>query len=173
MVLYAQEEMRLTGIPASITLAQRCLESNYGTSALAQQHNYFGIKCHDASHTGKHTHCSEYRDDYPDDRFIKYPDIQSGFRAHSKLLQKERYYPLQQSSADGFYDHCKRYYKGDSFIHLSIRPICTRQATQHRDNPEKRYARGLRALGYATDPCYSSALLGYIDKHNLRQYDIF
>jgi hypothetical protein len=43
----AVSEMKRTGIPASITLAQGMLESNYGRSRLATQgNNHFGIKCH-------------------------------------------------------------------------------------------------------------------------------
>ena len=39
-------EMIRSGVPASITLAQGILESNYGESELAQKsNNHFGIKC--------------------------------------------------------------------------------------------------------------------------------
>ena len=42
----AVSEMRRTGIPASITLVQGMLESNYGRSTLATEgNNHFGIKC--------------------------------------------------------------------------------------------------------------------------------
>ena len=48
--LYADEamsEMARTGIPASITLAQGIIESDYGRSRLATKaNNHFGIKCH-------------------------------------------------------------------------------------------------------------------------------
>ena len=43
----AIEQMKLHGVPASITLAQGMLESRNGLSALAAQgNNHFGIKCH-------------------------------------------------------------------------------------------------------------------------------
>ena len=43
----AIREMHATGIPASITLAQGMLESDYGNSPLAKYaRNHFGIKCH-------------------------------------------------------------------------------------------------------------------------------
>ena len=43
----AMREMHRVGIPASITLAQGCLESNNGNSTLATKgNNHFGIKCH-------------------------------------------------------------------------------------------------------------------------------
>ncbi|TAF54192.1 MAG: hypothetical protein EAZ62_03785, partial [Sphingobacteriia bacterium] len=42
----AQEEMRRTGVPASITLAQAIVESQSGTSPLVKRsNNHFGIKC--------------------------------------------------------------------------------------------------------------------------------
>ena len=44
----AMREMVRAGIPASITLAQGCLESDNGNSRLAVRgNNHFGIKCHD------------------------------------------------------------------------------------------------------------------------------
>ncbi|HRT48207.1 MAG TPA: glucosaminidase domain-containing protein, partial [Bacteroidales bacterium] len=43
----AINEMRRTGVPASITLAQGMIESGYGRSRLAiEANNHFGIKCH-------------------------------------------------------------------------------------------------------------------------------
>ena len=44
----SMKEMARVGIPASITLAQGCLESNNGNSTLAvKANNHFGIKCHE------------------------------------------------------------------------------------------------------------------------------
>ena len=43
----AIQAMKTHGIPASITLAQGCLESGDGNSDLAvKANNHFGIKCH-------------------------------------------------------------------------------------------------------------------------------
>ena len=51
--LYADQavrEMHASGVPASITLAQGMLESDYGNSPLAKYaKNHFGIKCHKGS----------------------------------------------------------------------------------------------------------------------------
>src|SRR5690606_39805167 len=44
---WAIQNMKETGIPASITLAQGILESSSGNSKLAREdNNHFGIKCH-------------------------------------------------------------------------------------------------------------------------------
>ena len=44
----AVKDMKKTGVPASITLAQACLESQDGNSPLATNaNNHFGIKCAD------------------------------------------------------------------------------------------------------------------------------
>ncbi|MCI8951608.1 MAG: hypothetical protein HFG49_16575, partial [Lachnospiraceae bacterium] len=46
IVPLAQEEQKETGILASVTIAQACLESGYGTSELAvNANNLFGMKC--------------------------------------------------------------------------------------------------------------------------------
>jgi len=43
----AIKEMKRSGVPASITLAQGSLESENGNSDLAKHaNNHFGIKCH-------------------------------------------------------------------------------------------------------------------------------
>ena len=43
----AMEEMYKYNIPASITLSQSIIESNFGKSKLATDgNNFFGIKCH-------------------------------------------------------------------------------------------------------------------------------
>lgn len=79
----AIQEMNEYHIPASITMAQACLESGDGNSILAQQaNNHFGIKCN-SSWSGP----SILKDD--DNRnecFRKYKTAIESFRDHSKFL---------------------------------------------------------------------------------------
>lgn len=81
-------EMKRSGIPASITLAQGILESADGNSLLARKaKNHFGIKCH-SDWTGK-TFIKD--DDKKDECFRKYESVLASFRDHSEFLKKKRY----------------------------------------------------------------------------------
>jgi LysM repeat protein len=87
----AVREMKATGIPASITLAQGCLESGDGNSTLATRaNNHFGIKCHGwKGKSIKHT------DDAPDECFRSYESSEESFRDHSDFLRyRDRYATL-------------------------------------------------------------------------------
>lgn len=85
-------EMQRTGIPASITLAQGIVESNYGNSALAKySNNHFGIKCRS---TWKGASV-RLHDDKPNECFRKYSHPYESFIDHSYLLtSSERYASL-------------------------------------------------------------------------------
>ena len=85
----AVSEMRRSGVPASITLAQGLLESAAGQSTLATKaNNHFGIKCH-SDWKGKKT----YRDDdKANECFRVYSNAAASFRDHSDFLRyQDRY----------------------------------------------------------------------------------
>ncbi len=85
---FAIEEMQKTGIPASITLGQGILESDYGRSRLATlANNHFGAKAHNTWVGPTITHT----DDAPDEHFRKYTTVEHSYRDHSKVLAKKRY----------------------------------------------------------------------------------
>lgn len=87
----AVEQMRLYGIPASITLAQGLLESAAGRSTLAREgNNHFGIKCH-KEWTGS---TMLRNDDRPDECFRVYSSVAESYRDHSLFLRRKRYAPL-------------------------------------------------------------------------------
>ncbi|MFC2090181.1 glucosaminidase domain-containing protein [Bacteroidota bacterium] len=95
----AMIEMKRTGIPASITLAQGCLESDDGNSRLAVDgKNHFGIKCHDW--TGKRIY---HDDDEADECFRKYNSAKQSYIDHSDFLQtKSRYAELFELDPDDY-----------------------------------------------------------------------
>lgn len=79
----AISEMKRTGIPASITLAQGLLESGIGNSELAKQsNNHFGIKCK-KDWTGKTVN---YDDDAPQECFRAYDKPEDSYIDHSDFL---------------------------------------------------------------------------------------
>ena len=79
----AVEQMDKYGIPASITLAQACLESANGTSRLAvKANNHFGIKCKEWN--GKKIY---HNDDERGECFRKYRNVEESYRDHSEFLK--------------------------------------------------------------------------------------
>jgi hypothetical protein len=79
----AISEMKRTGVPASIKLAQGMIESDFGRSRLARvANNHFGIKCH-SSWKGPMVY---HDDDARDECFRKYSNAEQSFRDHSDFL---------------------------------------------------------------------------------------
>ncbi len=138
----AIEEMNKTGIPASITLAQGMLESNWGRSELSvKANNHFGIKA-DKSWTGKIMKWED--DDYHNgklvkSKFRKYKSADQSFIDHSEFLANKKRYRF-------LFDY-------DVTDYVS-------------------WSKGLVKAGYATDPNYASKLIKIIEKYGLYEYDI-
>ena len=95
----AMEEMKLYGVPASITLAQGILESGAGNGELVRKaNNHFGIKCH--SWEGDRVY---HDDDEKGECFRKYTDPKFSYRDHSLFLAKrKRYADLFTLSKDDY-----------------------------------------------------------------------
>ena len=90
----AISEMNKSGVPASITLSQGMLESNWGRSDLANKaNNHFGIKC------GSNWNGDSYDwedDEFKNGRLVKscfrmYNSSDESFNDHSIFLSKKRY----------------------------------------------------------------------------------
>ena len=80
----AISEMKRTGVPASITIAQGILETESGNSDLVRRsNNHFGIKC---KHTWKGPSVS-HDDDAPGECFRKYESAEESYRDHSNFLK--------------------------------------------------------------------------------------
>ena len=140
----AVREMHRTGIPASIKLAQAVLESNAGKSELARKaNNHFGIKCGNRWQGGTF---HKKDDDYQGGRLIKscfrrFKDPEASFIAHSKFLTDPN-----KSHRYGFL--------------FEIDPT-----------DYKRWARGLKRSGYATNPKYDHLLIDLIERYELYRFD--
>jgi LysM repeat protein len=85
----AVNEMHRSGVPASVTLAQGMLETDFGTSRLAVfAKNHFGIKCHETwfGDTFLHT------DDAYNECFRKYESAEESYADHSDFLKNRPRY---------------------------------------------------------------------------------
>ena len=87
----AVRQMIASGIPASITMAQACLESDNGNSRLAVEgNNHFGIKCH-----GWAGDSIRADDDARNECFRRYASAEESFSDHSDFLRyRDRYAKL-------------------------------------------------------------------------------
>ncbi len=90
--LLAIDEMNRSGIPASITMAQGCLESGNGNSELSiLSNNHFGIKCK----TGWRGPKVYYDDDRKNECFRKYTSVEESYIDHTNfLMDNQRYADL-------------------------------------------------------------------------------
>jgi hypothetical protein len=139
----AQISQKSTGVPASVTVAQAILESDWGRSRLTRQgNNLFGIKALNGPGpegvvtlaTWEHT---------PSGDVI----VQAPFRAYTTL---------EQSIDDHgkFFNSNKRY----------------AGALAVADDP-RAFAHAIQDAGYATDPGYAGKLIKLMDKYNLYRFD--
>lgn len=165
----AQAEMRHSGIPASITIAQGLLESNAGRSRLVgQSNNHFGIKCrarnarfasdgiqdHDFRYHSLANGCVQCRDDVWWDRFETYPDARYSYRRHSNLLTESRYAWMLD-----------RYHVGERYE--IDRPVYGRTIVPYY----AAWAVGLKKSGYATSRVYAEHLILIIETYQLWRLD--
>ncbi|MBO9572209.1 MAG: glucosaminidase domain-containing protein, partial [Chitinophagaceae bacterium] len=85
----AVEEMKRTGVPAAITLAQGIHETSAGKSVLVQKsNNHFGIKCK-SYWTGQKV---SHDDDARGECFRKYDSAILSYRDHSDFLRAGKHY---------------------------------------------------------------------------------
>ncbi|HPK10167.1 MAG TPA: glucosaminidase domain-containing protein [Saprospiraceae bacterium] len=141
----AEFEMKRTGIPASVKMAQAILESDMGRSDLAREaNNHFGIKC-GGSWDGKNYY--KHDDDYNHDGtliescFRHFEDAEASFMEHSNFLTD----PKKESRYGFLFNLSPDDYKG--------------------------WCNGLRDAGYATDSKYPKKLIDIIEKYNLYDLD--
>ena len=138
----AMREMIRVGIPASITLAQGCLESNNGNSSLAVKgNNHFGIKCK------KYWQGETYY--HKDDDYNKRGKlIKSCFRNYDSVLES-------------YVDHSNFLKERANYSKLFT----------YSNKDFASWAWGLKEAGYATDEHYPIKLIKLIQDFKLYEYD--
>jgi len=133
-------------IPASVTVAQSILESNWGRSKLSvDERNYFGFKCVTPTSPGPiAVRCARYPSTecipspcHPVDAYFRvYASIDDSFRDYGRLLTTSPNYAA---------------------------------ALPARTDPDA-FIRSV-AKKYATDPEYANKVIRLMDLHNLRRFD--
>jgi hypothetical protein len=140
----AQRSRKTTGVPASVTVAQAILESDWGRSRLTRQgNNLFGIKALGGA-TGPAGVVTLATWEHLDGGDVV---VQAPFKA---------YQTLDQSIDDhgAFFTRNRRY-----------------AAALAVANDARAFARAIQDAGYATDPNYASKLVGLMDRYNLYRFD--
>ena len=140
----AQRSFKSTGVPASVTVAQAILESDWGRSRLSRQgNNLFGIKAL-GSVTGPAGVVTLATWEHVGGGDVI---VQAPFKA---------YFTLEQSIDDHgtFFTRNRRYAAA-----LALR------------DDARAFARAIQDAGYATDPSYASKLIGLMDRYDLYRFD--
>lgn len=151
----ARQDMKESGILASVTTAQACLESGYGTEELAQNaNNLFGMKCVLSGNTwksawdGKSKYTKETKEQDKSGNeytvmadFRKYPDITTSIKDHSYYL-------------NGAMNGSKKRFDGLS-----------------GEKDYRKAAEIIKSGGYATDTKYVDKLCSLIERWDLTKFD--
>ena len=126
----------------SITIAQACLESNYGQSDLSQKYNnLFGVKGSNPNTSAVMTTKEYVKNKWVTvkARFQIYDSYEASIRAHARLFQN-----------------------GTTWNHDQYKHVLADYKTQ---------AKALVTDGYATDPDYADKLINLIEQFDLEKYD--
>ena len=140
----AQVAAAQTGVPASVTVAQAILESDWGRSQLARvANNYFGVKA--IGSLGS-------------DGVIYLPTTE--YDDSGQLYRTESAFRAYKSLTDSLADH-------DNLLKSSSRYM---NAMQAADDPRE-FAARLYQAGYSTDPDYADKLVALMDRYDLYRLD--
>ena len=140
----AQTAQTRTGVPASVTVAQAILESDWGRSTLAQDaNNYFGIKA--TSQLGS-------------DGVVWMPT--SEYNSAGDLYQTVSPFRAYKTLADSITDH-------NQLLQTASRYAVAMKAA----GDPKAFVAKLYEAGYSTDPGYADKLNALMDRYNLYALD--
>ncbi len=151
----AQSSEATTGVPASITIAQACIESGWGKHHIGDANNYFGIQApiiHGKRHLGN----------------IATGFVMAGSHEYTKagkLVAEEEAFRKYANMADSFRDHGE-WIKGNSHYPGALAAYATSVDADA-------FAKALQAGGYAgfNNKVYADSLISMMKKHNLYQYN--
>ncbi|MBI4320389.1 MAG: glycoside hydrolase family 73 protein [Chloroflexi bacterium] len=140
----ARESQKETRVPASVTIAQAILESDWGTSLLTRlAKNYFGIKARERPGPAGVVWMDTWEVISGRNITVKEP-----FRAYNSMLES-------------FVDH-GRFFLANSRYAKAIRNAAD----------AKVFAKLIHDAGYATDPNYCTKLIALMDRFNLYAHDL-
>lgn len=194
----AMRDMYVTGVTASITLAQGILESDAGRSHLARvTNNHFGIKARpnregrrkikakaynrlhdrDFNYSSPAIGVSQHHDDHKYDRFEVYSNVLDSYRRHSRLLQN-----TCQKARKGCYAWIWTTYPVQKErVDLTKMAQVFERVSGYGPRDffgETRLpyyaaqAAGLKMAGYATSKTYHKKLVYLIETYELWRFDI-
>jgi hypothetical protein len=133
-----------TGVPASITVAQAILESDWGRSALSRHAgNYFGMKAIGG---------------LGNDGVVWMPT--SEFDAEGEHYETLSPFRAYKSLTDSMLDH-----------DLLLRDAARYAPAMQVANDPRQFAHMLVQGGYATDPAYADKLIALMDRYDLYRLD--
>ncbi|QNQ80888.1 N-acetylmuramidase [Lactobacillus sp. PV034] len=140
----AQAQDKPYGLFPSVTIAQACLESNFGQSTLAREYNnLFGVKGVNKA-TSKVLTTQEFvngRWKTIHGRFQVYDSYEASIQAHTMLIVN-----------------------GTNWNKNQYADVLAAKNYEEQ-------AKALQADGYATDPTYATKLISLIKQYNLTHYD--
>ena len=130
-------------IPLAITVAQSCLESNFGKSKLTlESNNEHGIKATTAWTEAGNAYVEFYDDGPYKNKFAKFEDRLASYISHAVLLNKSRY------KKAGVFK-----YNPNTTNLVELKDVATR----------------IKRAGYATDPNYPDAVMVLIKQYKIIQ----
>ncbi len=139
----ASESQTETRVPASVTIAQAILESDWGRSGLARNgNNFFGIKAKEKGGNAG----------------VIWMNTGEVLNGQSVVVNAP--FRAYRSAADSFIDHGKFFLENSRYA----------SAMKVAGNATA-FAREIQRAGYATDPAYADKLIRLMDKFSLYQYD--
>lgn len=140
IALPSYEQEVKTGLPMEVMMAQAILETGWGKSDLAKEHNnYFGIK--------------EYR---KNQKGVKYATTEYVKGRKKRVKAKFRVYDTPQDCFNDRYEWFKSNYRYEDL--------------DFKDLDYVDFSIELQERGYATDPNYSIHLIKIIKKYQLDKY---